>query len=141
MGLNVVADPETRIISFTQAPVSGSLSVDVAENIYSELKDDWKVSGSLNRLKFPLRPVGGDSISATTNIGKYVFLANDEGWRMLPFDADHEVFLIGNIYAEDATLTLWNSRPGRTVVIQAERSNQALIVQPDSVNRIWSIPI
>lgn len=141
MGATVVADPDTRIISFVATPVSGSLTVDVATGVYSELKDDWKVSGSLNKLKFPLRPVGGDPISQTTTIGQYVFVANDEGWRLQPFDADHEIFLVGNIYAEDSSIPLWNSRPSRTIVVQAERSNQALIVQPESQNRIWSIPI
>lgn len=141
MGASVVADPDTRIISFVQTPVDGQLTVDVAANIYSELKDDWLVSGSLNKLIFPLRPVGGDPISPTQTIGKYVFLANDTGWRLQPFDANHELSLVGNIYPEEATEIMWLQQPTRTITINNERSNQALVVQAESDRRIWSIPI
>lgn len=137
----VSADPDTRIISFTVAPVDGRSAVDVATEIYSQLKDDWKVSGSLNRLKFPLRPVGGDDISATEQVGKYVFLANDEGWRLEPYDLNHELSLVGNIFPEDASTATWLSQPGRTITIQLERSSLALIRAADSDRRVWSIPI
>ena len=141
MGANVVADPDTRIISVVTTPVSGAIELDVARDIYSELKEDWLASGSLNKLIFPLRPVGGDPISETTTIGKYVFLDNSTGWRMEPFDADHRLSLVGNLYAEDLDNPIWNSQAGRTIIINAERSNQALIVTPKSERRIWSIPI
>lgn len=136
----VSADPNTRIISFIQAPVSGSQTVDVATDIYSQLKNDWHVSGSLNKLRFPLRPVGGDPISSTEVVGKYVFLANDEGWRLQPYDGDHELSLIGNIFPEDTTTAIWLARPGRTITIQLERSSQATLLRGSS-GRIWAIPI
>lgn len=137
----VSADPDTRIISFIVPPSGSQNTVDVAIEIYSQLKNDWRDSGSLNRLKFPLRPVGGDDISATEQIGKYIFIANDEGWRLEPYDSDHELRLVGNIFPEDAATATWLSQPGRTITIQLERSAQALIKASDSDRRIWSIPI
>jgi len=137
--VQVSADPNTRIITFVAAPVDGLVSVDVAAQIYSQLKLDWLSSSSLQKLKFPLRPVGGDPISATELIGKYVFLANDDGWRLQPYDANHQLSLVGNIFPEDPTKALWLSRTGRTITIQVERSAQSLILRGSS--RIWSIPL
>lgn len=141
MGLNVVADPDTRIITVIKVPVDGLITLDVATDIYSELKDDWKTDSTLQKLKFPLRPVGGDPISVTEKVGKYVFLANDQGWRLQPYDLDHELSLIGNIFPEDSTLATWLSRSGRTITIQLQRSAQSILTQGTSNNRIWSIPI
>jgi hypothetical protein len=141
MGLNVVADPNTRIITVIKEPIENMITLDVAIDIYSELKDDWKTESDLQKLKFPLRPVGGDPISVTERVGKYVFLANDQGWRLQPYDLDHELSLVGNIFPEDSFLPTWLSRPGRTITIQLQRSAQSILTQGAGNNRIWSIPI
>ena len=143
MTVQVVANPNTRIISFVVAPVNNRITVDVATEIYSRLKITWLTDTSLQKLKFPFRPVGGDAISATETIGKYVFLANDQGWRLEPYDSDHELRLGGNIFPEDPDTVMWLSRAGRTITIQVERSAQAVGVSTagSSTNRIWSIPI
>jgi len=139
---DVSADPHTRIITFITAPVSGSVTVDVASGIYSQLKEDWLTDPDLQKLKFPFRPVGGDPISSTELIGRYVFLANDQGWRLQPFDEDHELRLVGNIFPEDSTKVMWLSRTSRTITIQVERSAQAILLRgASSAGRIWSIPI
>lgn len=139
----VTADPDTRIITFTTAPTDGMVSVDVAREIYSQLKLDWLTTPSLQKLKFPFRPVGGDPISATELIGKYVFLANDEGWKLMPYDADYQLSLVGNIFPEDSSKTLWLSRAGRTITIQVERSAQSLLLNNSTsgTSRVWSIPL
>lgn len=139
----VTANPDTRIITFTTTPAGGMVSVDVAREIYSQLKIDWLTTPNLQKLKFPFRPVGGDPISATELIGKYVFLANDEGWKLMPYDADYQLSLIGNIFPEDSAQTLWLTRPGRTITIQVERSAQSLLLNNNSggSSRIWSIPL
>ncbi len=143
MTVQVSANPDTRIISFIVAPVNNQITVNVATEIYSQLKLDWLATPALQKLKFPLRPVGGDLISATETIGKYVFLANDQGWRLEPYDGNHELRLIGNIFPEDPDTAMWLSRSGRTITIQVERSAQALGINnsSNSSNRIWSIPI
>lgn len=143
MTIQVVANPDTRIISFIVAPVNGRVTVNVAIEIYSQLKINWLSDASLQKLKFPLRPVGGDAISDTESVGKYVFLANDQGWRLEPYDADHELRLVGNIFPEDPDTVIWLSRAGRTITIQVERSAQALLSNNNSSSssRIWSIPI
>lgn len=141
MAVQVQADPNTRVISFIVAPTDGQISVDVASEIYSALKDDWLVSGSLNSLKFPLRPVGGDTISATEQVGKYIFLANDEGWRLQPYDQDHELTLNGNIFPEDPSQLVWLNRAGRTITIQLQRSAQAILASGGSLSRPWVLQI
>jgi hypothetical protein len=136
----VVADPDDRIIYFTVAPVNGLVTVDVAVDVYSQLKKDWAVSGSLQKLKFPLRPVGGDAISQTETVGKYVFVANDLGWKLMPYDQSHELTLIGNMFAEDTDAPLWLSRPGRTININSQRSSLAT-VQKVETSKHWQIKV
>jgi len=126
MGAKVTADPDTRIIDLTEAPTGGFASIRVVEDIYSDLKQDWLQSAALQRLMFPFEPTGGDAISATENVGGYVFLRNGDGWRLRPYDDDHELRLIGNIFARTSSSPLWLNRPGRTVTIQVERSSLAI---------------
>lgn len=136
----VYADPDARIIYFTAQPVNGQSTVDVAVDVYSQLKEDWIASGSLQKLKFPLRPVGGDPISQTEVVGKYIFVANDLGWRLMPYDSSHELSLVGNMFPESSSDPMWLPRPGRTISINAERSSTALI-QKVETSRYWSVKI
>lgn len=128
MGAKVTAHADTRLIEITEAPSSGFVTLDVVTDIYSDLKEDWLTDPLLQVLRFPLRSFG-DPIGAQ-QIGPYVFLNNLAGWRMQPYDADHEVNLIGNLIPESAvqgkTVPLWVSRPGRTIIIPSDRSAQAL---------------
>lgn len=127
MGLAVTADPDTRIIDLTVAPVGGLSSLNVASELYSALKDDWHSTAALQKLRFPLEPVAGDQITASESIGKYVFVNNQDGWRLRPYDADQELSITGNVFARDNTLPLWLSRTGRTIIIQLERSSLATV--------------
>lgn len=125
MGAFVTADPTTRIITITKVPVSGLSSLDVQIDIYSDLKEDWQTDMALQRLRFPFRSFG-DPKTPDQAIGPYVFLKNDEGWRMQPFDADHELTVNGNIVPEDTTLPIWLSRAGRSILVLEEQSAQAI---------------
>jgi hypothetical protein len=133
VGSFATADPNTRIISLTEPPVGGLVSVRVLEDIYSDLKKDWLTDPDLQKLTFPFEPIGGDPISATETLGRYVFVRNQEGWRIRPFDADHELSVVGNLFARDPDTRLWLSRAGRTIVIQTERSSLATSVQQDAL--------
>jgi hypothetical protein len=120
-------DTDARTISFLDAPVDGVVELDVAQDIYSTLKDQWRTTEDLHKLRFPFEPVGGNLVSATERIGRYVFLSNDTGWRLLPYDADHTLKLIGNIFPISPDYPMWLSQPTRTIVVQVERSAQALL--------------
>lgn len=128
MAAKVTADPDARTITVTEAPTNGVVSLDVVEDIYSPLKDDWLATPTLHPLRFPFRTFGDET--GAGQIGPYVFFDNVSGWRMVPFDDDHEVSLVGNLIPESAiqgiTRRVWNDRPGRTVSISEKTSAQAL---------------
>lgn len=125
--VTVSADPHTRLISIDDAPVGGLQSVDVRADVYSQLKDAWHSDAALQRLRFPFEIDGGRAVSPTEANGRYIFLANQDGWRVQPYDADAEVTLVGNLFPQDVTIPLYVSRPGRTIVVQVQRSAQALV--------------
>lgn len=134
MATKVIADPDARLITIVEPPVFGLLELDVVDDIYEPLKDDWHSDASLQKLRFPFRTIG-DPIGQAS-IGPYVFLNNTTGWRMQPYDADHEVNLKGNLIPESVvsglSVPLWVSRPGRTIIIPSDRSAQALSIDSGS---------
>ena len=127
MGTFVTADPDTRIIEVTKVPVGGLSSLDVQIDIYSDLKEDLQSTPSLQGSRFPLRSFG-DPKTLTRTIGPYVFISNDDGWRMLPYDIDHELTMEGNLVPEDVTIPLYSPRAGRQILVRSEESSQALTV-------------
>jgi hypothetical protein len=141
-------DTANRIIELTDAPVGGQSSFDVAIDLYSQMKDLWRTTPSLRGLRFPLSPVGGNPTKPGQTLGKYVFLDNDEGWRLLPYDADHELIVEGNIFPSDFTLPLWIARAGRTIPIFTDRSSLTLIdtagggaTASEIADAVWDEPL
>lgn len=105
MGLKVTADPFTRLIQVTLAPVleNGDMVVDldIQEDIYSDLKEDWVSNEILRKLKFPVRAVGGDPLPGSKVLGDTYFLASD--WKIAPYEGSHRFRVNGNFYSEDGT--------------------------------------
>ena len=136
MALKLTADPDTRVITITEAPVGGFQSLDVVTDVFSPLKDDWRDTASLQALRFPFRTFG-DPKSATEQIGPYVFFNNIDGWRFEPFDSDHELTFVGNLVPESAVqgtlVPTYLARTGRTIPILLEQSAQALTVGGSAV--------
>jgi hypothetical protein len=92
----VTFDPDAlRII---EVDVGGDNEIQVRE-IYSEWKD-WILADPAVRLGYPqaLRVVGGDTISATRNLGSTFFLCN--GWRLRPAERTHHLTLVGNLFTD-----------------------------------------
>lgn len=137
MAAKMTADPDTRIITITEAPVSGEQTLNVQDDIYEPLKDDWLATDSLQKLKFPFRTFG-DSKSATAQIGPYVFFNNLDGWRFLPFDVDHTLTLGGNLIPESSvqgqSVPTFLPRTGRTIIVPFETSAQALSLGGSAVS-------
>jgi len=133
MAAKVTADPSTRIFTLTEAPVSNRVTLDMRQDFYSALKDDWfGLVANLDKNKFPMRSFGDPQGSG--QIGPYVFLDNlTQGWRVQPYDADHELIIVGNLISESAVAQvikpLWLSRPGRTITIREVQSAQALTLE------------
>lgn len=130
MAAKVVAHPETRYVEIIEAPVGGFTELNVVADIYSALKDDWFTDTTLQPLRFPFTSFG--PLIGTEQIGPYVFFDNTAGWRMQPYDDDHEINLKGNLIPKSAvdglSIPLWLKRPGRTIIIPTDRSAQALSV-------------
>lgn len=132
MALKVTADPSTRIIEVTDIPVGGLQRLDVVSEIFSRLKDDWHSTPALQRLRFPFRTFG-DPVGAGEQIGPYVFFDNISGWRILPYDVNHQLVLEnGNLVAESdvegLSFGLINSRAGRTIQVRDQTSAQGLLL-------------
>jgi len=135
----VAADADARIIDITTAPVGGIVSLDVRLDLYSALKDDWRTTAALQKVKFPFRSFG-DSIGANSQIGPYVFFDNASGWRIRPYDADQELYVTGNIIGEAAVVGLsvpiWLGRAGRDIVIFGQTSSQALTLDSGLMSEV-----
>jgi hypothetical protein len=99
------------------APSSGTLNVDVEADLYSEWKE-WSLLS--DNIKYPPafeRVVGGDPLSPGIAAGAYFLLNNLEGWRIKPFEANHTVFLTGNLAAADPDLSLTDPTDGGFTVL------------------------
>lgn len=101
MGAKVTFDPATRSIIVTQAPVSGVVTLSIKVDVYSDGKEDWLTDANLQKMKFPIRPIGGDTIPGGVIGDTYVI---EGGWTITPYEADHELILDGNVFAEAGEL-------------------------------------
>lgn len=128
MGAKATFDAIARVITLTEAPAGGKVTVDVKVDLYSDAKEDWLADPVLNRHRFPFRVVGGDDLPGTKKLGAHFFLRNDLGWRIRPYDQDHELTLDGNLWPEDDSLALFLPTVGaRTVTIFIDRSSLTLV--------------
>jgi len=138
MATKVVAHPDTRLIEIIEPPSGGLLTLDVVEDIYSPLKDDWLADPTLQPLRFPFRTFG--DFIGVEQIGPFVFLDNRTGWRMQPYDSDHELSLLGNLVAESdvnqLAIPLWQYRSGRSFAVRDKTSAQARTSSGDA-QRFW----
>ncbi len=97
-------DGENLIITL-EAPTDGILNVDAETDLYSDWKEWFKTS---DNAKYPLafRTIGGDPLTPGIDAGAYFFIRNDLGWRIRPSEADHTVYLTGNLAPEDSSLPI-----------------------------------
>ena len=59
--------------------------------------EDWLADQNLQVMKFPIEPIGGQTVAigqlGTTYLLKY-------GWHIKPYEADHELVIEGNLFTE-----------------------------------------
>lgn len=116
------------------APTAGLLSVDVQNELYSDWKEWVKTVGHQYEPAFDT--TAGDPTQGNESLTPVFFLRNDLGWRIQTTDADQEVSLVGDIYARDASLPIFESRPGRTIFIAIDRSTSPRVITDAQVERI-----
>lgn len=118
----VTFDDVNRLITVTTAPdAEGIVTLNVQDDLYEAAKDQWLVDTDLNKLIIPFTVDGGGSTAAT------FFLRTDLGWRIQPYDASHELRVVGNLFGTDDTTRLTVDRTGRTIGIIFQRSAVAVV--------------
>ena len=110
--------------------MGGIATVDAQIDLYSDAKEDWISDATLNRFTFPFEVFGGNDLGDGLAAGGYFILRNDLGWRMRPFEADHEVRVLKNIYPKNPLLPMFVPTLGDfTVPVVLERSSLTLVNQ------------
>lgn len=110
------------------AVVNGAVSFTV-EELWTEYLI-WFAQGDNSKYPPALRLTGGDPIGGGQNIGNYVFLRNDLGWRGKPPLLDGVAVVIdGAFYAEDSTLPIFENNPNQETDIIINRSSMVTAVE------------
>lgn len=128
MGKFIFDGPTLTIEGDPLYVVNGVFQFDAVE-LYSEWVD-WATLS--DNLKYPpaFATAGGDSLGSGSYLGKYVFMRNDLGWRIVPPDVgDVQVIITGNFYPTDEGTPFFIPWPGVVTVIQSRVSQmtQALV--------------
>lgn len=98
--------------------------VDVVD-MYSRWKE-WVCDGNA-QWDAAFRSVGGDPIASGQVVAPYIFLNTTAGWRIRPAEAQHELRFVGNLYSEDALLSMFVQTLGDfAVTVVVERSASAI---------------
>lgn len=135
MGAKVTFDTNNRLMIVTEAPVINDGAVvaqqtlDIEIDFYSDAKEDWRLNatGKFRGNVFPF--VTAESAGALLPGGQvepaFFRLRNDQGWRILPYDTDHELTILGNVVPVDSSLPIMAPRAGRTILIFRDGSQVA----------------
>jgi len=74
----------------------------VKVDLYSDAKEDWKNDPDLNKFRFPIIAVGGQSIGGGQVVSPYYILLY--GWKVRPQEANHTLTVTGNLITDDASV-------------------------------------
>ena len=133
MAVKVTVDLSSKLIIIN----SGITGLNAEVDLYSDLKADWiaNTNGELG-FEFPFRTAGGDTLPGGLEAGAFFFLRNDLGWRIRPYEVDHELTITGNLYPESVSLpVIVPTVNGSTVVVVWERSS---LTQEKTAIAEWS---
>lgn len=98
MAAKVTFDAATRRIIVTQAPdANGVINLNVKVDLYSDAKEDWLATPSLQGMAFPIDPKGGDLVPIGVLGDSYILRG---GWKIQPYETDHTLVIEGNLFPE-----------------------------------------
>ena len=97
--MNYTFTGSTKIISPTDAPVLGAISIDV-QDMYSRWVD-WFLTSDNSKYLPAMRVVWWDPLPWSKKLGLTYFMLN--WWKIKPYEATHTFSLNGNVYSEDWT--------------------------------------
>lgn len=137
MGSKATFDAVNKLITLIEVPISNQVALSTAVDLYSDAKEDWNTDSILKKFTFPFRVIGGDDLGGGLSAGAYFFLRNDLGWRIKPYEGDHELTINGNLYANDPNSLIFRATTGAfTVAIRLNTSSltqQTAGTDPSSV--------
>ena len=130
MGAKLYADSATKTLVVTEAPDGDDfVYLNAQEEVWSDLIIDWESDLTLRGHTFPVRAIGGDTISAG-KLGTTYVLA--EPWQIEPYEADHDFVIDGNLFTELTLTKLVLPTVGNyTVTVTRNLSTLVEIVQTD----------
>lgn len=135
-------DAENKIINITQEPdENGIITID-AQDLYSFCKEQWLEDPILNKHIFCFDTEGGAEVGTQVS-GRYFYLRTDLGWRIRPFESNHELRVEGLLYPRRAEDSLFTSTLGSFQIVQSlERSSLAIeTVRPDEFDHIKNVVV
>jgi len=100
---------------------AGVTTLVVQSGVYSAWVD-WAMLTDNLKYEQAIRAVGGDTISATKDLGITYFLLND--WRIRPDEADYRLIIEGNIYTDPSgSSVVVSTLTAHSVVVEMQVSN------------------
>lgn len=99
MAAKVSFEPATKTIQVTEVP-SGTpptVTLNVKVDLYSDAKEDWRADSTLQKMRFPILPLGGNPVPIGVLGDSYILT---DGWHIAPYEADHEFIIEGNLFPE-----------------------------------------
>jgi hypothetical protein len=120
MAAKMTYDTSNRIFILN----SGVVDFDVVVDLYSDAKEDWMSNMLLNKFKFPLVAIGGQSIGGGRTISPYIMLRY--GWKIRPQETDHTLTVAGNLITDDETAPYVNVLGDYQVIIKSIVSANSL---------------
>ena len=129
MGLRANFNVLTRNIELLDAPVGGIASIDFRVDLFSDAKEDWLANANderSHRFPFVTAQSAGTTIPGGTEEPIFYRLRNGlEAWRILPFDADHDLTITGMVFPLEPLNRMIAPRAGRTILVILDGSQVA----------------
>lgn len=97
---------------------------DVVVDLYSDAKEDWLSNSLLNKFKFPLLAIGGQSIGGGKVVSPYIILRYN--WKVRPYEGDHTLTVAGNLITDDESSPFTNVLGDYQVIIKSIVSSNSL---------------
>lgn len=92
----------------------------VVQDLWSRW-EDWLVLSDNIKFLPAMRSVGGDTLTASKDLGISYFLLN--GWKIQPNSVDHTLVVVGNLYTDPAGTSKIEYPPGYSISVEFEVSN------------------
>jgi len=125
--LDVEFDGPLSLIRVFKIPVGGVIVLDIQTDIYSTWKT-WMQESDNSKYLPALRTIGGDPTTGEKYVAPYFFLT--KGWKIQPYEGDHQLNLIGNLFVDEPETYGSNiaipTEVGYTVLINMSTTSDAI---------------